>query len=753
MADYVELGRPTPRVDGLAKVTGSARYVADQTIPGMISGRLVHSTRSHARILGIDTAAARALPGVHAVITGEDVGEYLYGRRIKDIPVLARGVVRYSGERVAAVAAETEEIARHAADLIDVTYEDLPPSSTCPRRSIRMRRCCTPTSTRTPATRPLSEPSNAYQWTVNDRGDLDAGFAEADIIVEGEYETQRHHQAYLEPHASLVSIEGGRTHVWTNTKVPQNIRDDLAATVGLSRDDIVLHHSHIGGDFGGKGTPLDLPVCYFLARAAGRPVRMVADYIEEFMAGSPRHATRTRLRTGVMRDGSIRAHHVQFFVNSGAYAGYKPAGVIGGAPRAAGPYRVPNTRIESIHVYTNTVPGGHMRAPGARRRRSSRWRATSTRSRAGSASTRSTSGCGTSSRTARKPRGASASSTCGSRRHSRLPRTPPDTGSRRAPFVGRGIAIGDHGSGGGIGNAEVALEPGGGVVLGTAIFDQGSGTHTTLQQVVAEELRTPLHRIRLEVWDTDGTVDDSGIGGSRATRVNTTVAYQAAQDARRRLVRLAAERLGEPEAAITLDGDEIRVEGREEPLRWPELLAEWEERVVGRAYLEDTEPVRVTGFVAQIAEVEVDPETGEVRVLGLTTAHDVGRVLNPVGHQGQINGGVVQGLGYALMEELTVEDGRVATLSFGDYKIPTSLDIPELRTVLLESDAGVGPYAIKGIGETPNVPVAAAIANAVADAAGVRIADLPLTSEKVYRALRDHESRSSRADSPEGSTG
>ncbi len=748
MADYVEIGRPTPRVDGLAKVTGAARYVADQAIPGALSGRLVHSTRSHARIVSIDTSEARALPGVHAVITGEDVGHYLYGRMIKDIPVLARDVVRYSGERVAAVAAETEEIARHAADLIDVTYEELPAVLDLDAALDPGAPVLHPDLNAYPGMRPLDEPANAYRWTVSDRGDLDAGFADADVIVEGEYETQRHHQAYLEPHASIVSIEDGRAHVWTNTKVPQNIRDDLAATVGISRDAIVLHHSHIGGDFGGKGTPMDLPVCYFLARAAGRPVRMVADYIEEFMAGMPRHATRTRLRTGVRHDGTITAHHVQFFVNSGAYAGYKPAGVIGGAPRAAGPYRIPNTRIEAVHVYTNTVPGGHMRAPGS-------------------------------------PQAVFALESHLDEVAGRLGLDPFEFRMRnlvedgdetawgqlfddvrvketleaaveaagytepKRPFVGRGIAVGDHASGGGIGNAEVALEPGGGVVLGTAIFDQGSGTHTTLQQVVAEELGAPLHRIRLEVWDTDGTVDDSGIGGSRASRVNTKVAHEAAQDARRKLVELAAERLGEPEAAITIDGDELRVEGHGRPLRWPELLAEWEERAIGRAYIEDTEPMRVTGFVAQIAEVEVDPETGEIEVIELTTAHDVGRVLNPVGHQGQINGGVVQGLGYALMEELTLEDGRVATLSFGDYKIPTSLDIPPLRTVLIESDAGVGPYTIKGIGETPNVPVAAAIANAVADAVGVRIADLPLTSEKVYRALRDEAARSSRAGSAE----
>ncbi|MYD66303.1 MAG: xanthine dehydrogenase family protein molybdopterin-binding subunit [Chloroflexi bacterium] len=748
MADYVEIGMPTPRVDGVAKVTGAARYVADQPIPGALSGALVHSTRSHARIVEIDTAEARALPGVHAVITGEDVGHYLYGRMIKDIPVLARGVVRYSGERVAAVAAETEEIARHAADLIEVTYEELPAVLDLDAALAPDAPVLHPDLNSYPGMRPLDEPSNAYRWTVDNRGDLDAGFAEADIIVEGVYETQRHHQAYLEPHASVVSFEDGRAHVWTNTKAPQNIRDDLAATVGISRDEIVLHHSHIGGDFGGKGTPMDLAVCYFLAQAAGRPVRMVADYIEEFMAGMPRHSTRTRLRTGVMRDGTIRAHHVQFFVNSGAYAGYKPAGVIGGAPRAAGPYHIPNTRIEAVHVYTNIVPGGHMRAPGSPQA------VFALESHLDEVAGRL--GMDPFEFRMRNLIDDGEETAWGQHfEHVRVKETLEAAADAagyaepRAPLVGRGIAIGDHGSGGGIGNAEVALEPGGRVVLGTAIFDQGSGTHTTLQQVVAEELRAPLHRIELQVWDTDGTVDDSGIGGSRASRVNTNVAYQAAQDARRKLVQLVAERLGEPEAAITLDGDEIRVEGREEVLRWPELLVEWEERVVGRAYIEDREPVRVTGFVAQVAEVEVDPETGELRVLGLTTAHDVGRVLNPVGHQGQINGGVVQGLGYALMEELAIEDGRVTTLSFGDYKIPTSFDIPELRTVLLESEDGVGPYAIKGIGETPNVPVAAAIANAVADAVGVRIADLPLTSEKVYRALADEASRSSRADAPE----
>ena len=201
---------------------------------------------------------------------------------------------------------------------------------------------------------------------------------------------------------------------------------------------------------------------------------------------------------------------------------------------------------------------------------------------------------------------------------------------------------------------------------------------------------------------------------------------------------LVAERFDQLEDQIEFEEDEVRIPGRD-PIRWPDLLTEIEETVVGRAHIEDRAPARITGFVAQIAEVAVDPETGEVDVLRFTTAHDVGRVLNPIGHQGQINGGVVQGLGYALMEELQVEDGRVTTLSFGDFKIPVVTDLPPLTTVLVESERGVGPYLIKSIGETPNIPVAAAIANAVCDAVGVRILNLPITSEKVYRALNERE--------------
>jgi CO/xanthine dehydrogenase Mo-binding subunit len=289
---------------------------------------------------------------------------------------------------------------------------------------------------------------------------------------------------------------------------------------------------------------------------------------------------------------------------------------------------------------------------------------------------------------------------------------------------------------GGEGTMQITLNADGSVVIGTAIFDQGTGTYATQFQVIAEELQVDPARIRFDYWPTGHVKFDAGVGGMRATRVNTILAYQAAQDTKQALLSLAASHLGWPEDALVLRGDEVRRTDQEEAIRWTDLLARAGGSVSGQGHVNEQGRTEVTCFAVQVAEVEVDPETGEVRLLNFTTVHDTGQIINPIGHQGQINGGLVQGIGYALMEELRLEDGHVTTLSFGDYKIPTVRDIPPLKTVILDSESGVGPYHIKGIGETPNTPTAAAIANAVAAASGVRIRDLPITSEKVYRALK-----------------
>jgi CO/xanthine dehydrogenase Mo-binding subunit len=725
-----------PRVDGEEKTTGRARYAADVSLPGTLWGKSLHSTYAHARIVRIDTTAARQVPGVHAVITGADVRGGLWGRAVKDVPVLAYDRVRYFGERVAAVAADDEDIAQRALELIEIDYEELPavfdPVDALKDEAPILH---PDFNSYVGFPQPMQQPSNAYHKTFFEKGDLARGLAEADVIVEHTYVTPRVHQGYIEPQAVLVNLDdNGRVHVWVCSKVPYNTRESLATAAGIAEEQILFHHVYIGGDFGGKGNSRNTPICYFLAKATGRPVRMVSDYIEELLAGNPRHSVTVRLKTGVKRDGTLTAHQVQYVVNSGAYAAFKPAGIIGGYNQAAGPYRVPHCRIESTFVYTNTVPCGFMRAPGEPQAvfaLESHIDEIARQLGIDALEFR------------RKNLIVDGDETASGERfeHVRVHETlqaaveAANYHRQKPPHVGRGIAIGDRPAGGGQSTAEITLQPDGRVILGTPIFDQGTGTYTTLCQVVAEELRVPLERIQIDIWNTDAIPFDSGVAGSRATRINTIAAYEAVQETKRELLGLAARTLGWPEESLTFAAGEIRCAEREAAIRWTDVLARAGTSVTGRAHIEERGRSHITSFAAQVAEVAVDPETGEVTLLRFTTAHDVGQIVNPIGHQGQIEGAVMQGLGYALMEELQVEDGRVTNLSFGDYKLPTMPDAPPLTTVLVESANGVGPYRIKGIGESPLTPVAPAIANAVADAIGVRIRDLPLTAEKVYRAL------------------
>jgi CO/xanthine dehydrogenase Mo-binding subunit len=287
---------------------------------------------------------------------------------------------------------------------------------------------------------------------------------------------------------------------------------------------------------------------------------------------------------------------------------------------------------------------------------------------------------------------------------------------------------------------KVALNPDGSVVIHTSLFEQGTGTYTTMRQIAAEELSCDPDEIRIEILDTDAGVPfDSGIGGSRGTRVASGAAFQAARAAKEELLGLAEKLLGWQKAETALMGRDLVHKKTRQRQAWGDLLSRVGRSIVGETVNRDDDHAPVTAFAAQVAEVSVDPETGEVKLRSLTTAHDTGVIMNPVGHQGQIDGGVVQGVGYGLIEYLPVEEGRVGTAHFGEYKIPTVKDIPELKTVLVKGEDGVGPYKTKGIGENPISPVAPAIANAIEDAVGARIRDLPITAEKVYTALRERE--------------
>jgi CO/xanthine dehydrogenase Mo-binding subunit len=737
---YTTIGQPTTRVEGREKVTGTMRYTADVVLPGTLWGRALRSPLPHARILRIDTLPAQQVPGVHAVLTGADVRGIRYGRRLFDVPVLAEDRVRFAGERVAAVAAEDRDAAEEALALIDVEYEELPAVFDPLHALAQDAPILHPEiNSYIGLPRPLETPSNAFVRDTWSKGNIEEGFAQADLVIENTFTVPRQHQAYLETHSCLVWIdEQGRVQVWASSKVPYQVKEQLSVALRLPKEHIRLNPIAIGGDYGGKGSPMDIPLAYFLARRTGRPVKMVMDYVEELTAGNPRHAAIIELKTGVKRDGTLVAHQARVFFDSGAYGGFKPTPAVnlGGASKAGGPYQIPHVHIEGIQVYTNTIPGGFMRAPGEPQAVFASESHIDCIARqlgmdpldfrlknlieAGDETP-----IGTRYQGIRAKETLEAAVTAAGYRTS------------KAPHIGRGIAIGERPPAGGESHAAVILNPDGSVLVYTSIFEPGTGTYTILRQIVAEELHLPVTSIQVQVWDTDGVPFDTGVGGSRVTRVAGQAAYQAAREASRALLKVAADVLDWPEESVMLRGADVIHQETGQSHPWARLLQRHGEPVVGRGSVHDMNPSPVTSFTAQVAEVSVDPETGEVHLLRFTTAHDVGKVLNPLDHQGQIEGAVVQAIGYGLTEELGVDEGKVTTVNFGDYKIPNVKDIPELRTVVLESESGPGPYNARGIGENPLGPVAPAIANAVEDAIGVRIRDLPITAEKVYRCLAD----------------
>ena len=735
---YQIIGQSIPRVDNTGKVTGDARYTADVLLSGTLWAKTLRSPYPHARIARVDTSRAEKAPGVRAILTGADVRGILYGRRYRDISVLAQDRVRFIGERVAAVAADTLEQAEEALELLEVDYEEFPAVFDPVTALQEGAPIIHPDVNSYPGLpKPLARPSNAFVNDIFTRGNIAEGFAQSDVVVENTFTVSRVHQAFLEPHCCLVWIDDqDRVQMWSPNKAPQGLKESMSAALNIPKEKIRVNPVAIGGDFGGKGAPIDEPICYLLALRTGRPVKMVMEYREEFVAGAPRHAAVIRLKTGVKRDGTMVAHEMEAYLDSGAYGGFRPGAVVGGIAHAGGCYRAEHARIAVSRVYTNNLPGGQMRAPGEPQ---------------GFFAAESHMDCvarklgmdpyefrlknlieeGETTLTGGHYRGIKAKDT--------LKAAAKTAGYKasKAANMGRGIAMGYRGPGAGSTSLSLSLNPDGTIVIRTCLFEQGTGTYTTLRQIVAEELSLKPDEIQIQILDTDSGVPfDSGIGGSRGTRVASGAAFQAARAAKQELLDLAEKLLGWPKSETVLVGKELVHKKTRKRERWDKLLSRAGRSVTGAAVHRDEDHSPVTAFAAQIAEVSVDTETGEVKLRRLTTAHDTGVIVNPIGHQGQVDGGVVQGIGYGLIEYLPVHEGHVGTAHFGEYKIPTVKDIPELKTVIVKGEAGVGPYKTKGIGENPISPVAAAIANAVEDAVGVRIKDLPITAEKVLNALR-----------------
>lgn len=737
------IGAPVARVEGAEKVSGRALYAADIQLPGVLWGKILRSPHPHARIVRADDSRARKVEGVRAVITGQDVSGRYRGKSIRDIPVLCWDKVRYIGDRVAAVAAETVEAAEEAIGLIEVEYEELPA-------------VFDPLKAMEPGAPLLHDDPSAYEGVNQDnlvkdipnvmnrlrwsKGDVEKGFREADLVLEHTFRLPLRSQGYIEPPSSMLAIEDdGTIQGWASTKSPFGARSELAKAIGVAPERIRIHAVNVGGDFGGKGGAGDLPVAYFLAQQAKRPVRMTLGYGEDLTTSNPDHLTVITVRTGVKRDGRMVARYLRAVHASGAYGGQKPGQATLGGAGTIGPYRIDNTYLEALQVYTNIVPGGFWRAPGALQAMfavESHMDLIAKELGVDPAEFRLKNlvAEGAENALGRQWSGVKARETLQAALDAAGWKKP-----KPGPHYGRGIAMYERGTGAGKSWIVLTAERDGTFTVFTVSGDQGTGLKTVLCQTVAQEMGVPVERVQLRVGST-GDVPysfDIGFGGSRSTNIGGHAALQACKELRAKLTAQAARLLERPEEEILYKAGRFSTrDNKRRPLSLSEVVGAGEGPITASVQIEVPRKGSSTSFVAQVAEVEVDPETGKVRLRRFVTAHDVGTIINPLGHQGQIDGGAMMAIGAALMEELPLDEGKITTQNLGEYKLPSIGDIPKLKTVLLQSKGGPGPYDAKGIGEHANVSPPAAIANAVADAVGVRIFDLPITSEKVFKALK-----------------
>lgn len=701
---------PEIRVEGREKVSGQAKYTADVIKPNMLWAAFAVSTVPHARIVSIDTSAAKEIPGVRAILTGADIGDRRFGRHIHDWPVLAYEKVRFVGERVAAVAAETKEAAEEAARLIDVRYRDLPAvfvgsealAADAPVLHENGDSYIFASGKRPPVDHP-----NIQGYVTHRKGahDLEPLFKSAYRVFEHRFTTPRQHHGYIEPRACLVEIaEDGTVRVYSPCKSPFRLRAQMAVVTGVAADKIVVEPTYIGGDFGGKGLVIDEFACYYLAKATGRPVKAVTSYTDELQGTNCRHPSEIRVRTGVERDGKFLVHHGEIIYNGGAYAATKPGrdlipGQVGWGTVG---YHVPNVFLEVRSVYTNTTPSGHMRAP-ADVQTFFAWEihvdmiARELGIDPLELRLRNVMKDGDTALTGEhmlEPKGREVLEAL--KEHT-------DWGKPLPPGRGRGLSFVCRHTGGGKTSLKVRLEPGGDVHVNYGTPDQGSGSATVIRRILSAELGIAPERIFVRRHSTAEAPNDPGAGASRVTHIMG----RAVLDAIAKLKPLMKEKPGE---AIEVTGS---YDGEHHDAQHPADYS----------------------FSAFVVEVDVDRATGEVKLLDATLSVEAGPIINPVAHRGQIEGGFVYGFGSAFFEQLPDENGKLVALSLGEYKLPTQADVPPLKTVLIKAGVANGPYGAKMAGELSNSGLAPAVANAVYNAVGAQLLTFPITAERVYDAL------------------
>ncbi len=764
------IGKPVPTLEAPAKARGRAAYVADLRLPRMLTGKVLRSPHPHARIAGIDTAAAKKVPGVRAVLTWDDIPQVRWGHEIKDQTALAAGRVRFAGEEVAAVAAADEDAALEALDRIRVEYELLPPVLGIDEALAE-------------GAPVLHEerPDNVARRMTFLRGDPEEAFGRAAAVYENTFETSMQHHAYMEPIGTVAEVDpAGKFTVHAPVQNIFPARDRVAEALGVSASRVRIIQPSVGGAFGGK--MVDEPntiLAALLAGAAGLPVHLSNSRTEEFRGSRPRVPYRIRLRVGASAEGDLTAKEARIEGDAGAYCGRTQKVMSVTCMRMDNCYRFGSLRTDARMVYTNRLPAGAFRGMGnpqmvfaleacldhlaealgmdpldLRLKNAIREGETSIHGWEMKSCgltdciRKAAEACGWKGRREKGGRGKGEEGRS-------IPA--PGGGGRRA-VRGVGMACAVHVSGNRVhmdwdgAGAEVRIREDGraGLVIGEG--DIGQGANTVLALIAAEELGFRLEDIELSAADTDITPLGFGARASRLTFIAGNAVRSAAGKAREEILGLAASRLEAAREDLRIEDGRISVVGSgEKGLSVGELIRDsvcrpgWAPIVARATYdppsvmADETRYGNIAGaytFTAQTAEVEVDVETGRIEVLRLIAADDIGRALNPLTAEGQVEGAVIQGLGLALYERMIYEGGDVVNGSFADYPLPRAEGAPPIQTILVETNDPYGPFGGKGGSETPIDPTAAAIANAVYNATGVRMTSLPVTAEKLLTALK-----------------
>lgn len=759
MKEYSVIGKRLPRIDGMIKATGGAKYAADFSLPGMLHGKILRSPFPHARIVNIDVARAETLPGVGGVITGKDFGGFKRGvlPTTRDESPLAFDKVRYIGEGVAAVVAIDEDIAEEALELIKVEYEELP-AVFDPFQAMEDG-----------APQIHDHVPNNISWECHYHfGDVEKGFKESDYIREDRFSTGRVLHGFLEPHAVLASYDqSGGISIWASKQCPYFLWRHMALIFGLPLGKVRVIQPYVGAGFGGKNDSFDCDfAAALLSKKTGRPVKIVLSQKEILTAGRRRHTMFMDIKTGVKKDGTLVALECKATADGGAYTCTGPitmylAGVMLGVP-----YRLPNLKFDGLRVYTNKPVSVALRGHGAAH----------TRFAADVQLDMIAEDLGIDPveirlRNALQPGDVTAGkmhiSTCGLTEAIERAAQASNWKERRLRKeakgnIAKGIGIACHGFVTGerlhphdYCSAVIKVNEDGTVNLLTGATDVGQGSDTVLSMIAAEELGIALEDVGFSMIDTAFTPIDVGSYSSRVTYMAGNATKLAAADAKRQLQEVASRRLGVSVDDIEFENRKVFIKSDPERSLTFKQLARIastppeSKQIVGRGSYTFTtvgpfdyetgegDASEEYSFGAEVSEVEVDIETGQVRHIRSVMAHDCGRALNPMAVEGQCEGSMVQGQGQVLHEDFIIENGKTLNPNFADYKMPRSQDAPEMKGIPVETITPNGPYGAKEAGEGLVISPPPAIVNAIHDAIGVWIKGLPVTPEKILKALKE----------------